>query len=205
MEFLSKQFLGRPYIANSLIGSASTPEVFTFSLKAFDCVTYMETVLALADSRTPEEFEATLKKIRYDAGKIGWRRRNHYMTDWIRNNVRGGWVKRIQLDGPVNQKDRVLNILPGYPAKRQRFACTPKRVLAGAGHRIQSGDLIFFASTRAHNDVFHCGIVIRQGPKLLLRHASRSQGAVVEQDLSDFLKQNRMAGVILARPSGRDK
>ena len=33
-----------------------------------------------------------------------------------------------------------------------------------------------------------------------MRHASRSQGGVVEQELSSFLKANRMAGVILARP-----
>jgi len=33
-----------------------------------------------------------------------------------------------------------------------------------------------------------------------MRHASRSQGMVVEQELSEFLKANRMAGVIVVRP-----
>ncbi len=33
-----------------------------------------------------------------------------------------------------------------------------------------------------------------------MRHASRSRGFVVEQELSEFLKANRMAGVIVARP-----
>jgi hypothetical protein len=33
-----------------------------------------------------------------------------------------------------------------------------------------------------------------------MRHASRSQGSVVEQELSEFLKANRMAGVIVVRP-----
>jgi len=42
--------------------------------------------------------------------------------------------------------------------------------------------------------------VLRDGERLLMRHASRSQGGVVEQELSSFLKTNRMAGVILARP-----
>jgi hypothetical protein len=34
----------------------------------------------------------------------------------------------------------------------------------------------------------------------MLRHASRSRGLVVEQELSKFLKTNRMTGVIAARP-----
>jgi hypothetical protein len=33
-----------------------------------------------------------------------------------------------------------------------------------------------------------------------MRHASRSQGLVVEQELREFLKANRMAGVIVVRP-----
>jgi hypothetical protein len=33
-----------------------------------------------------------------------------------------------------------------------------------------------------------------------MRHASRSQGFVVEQELREFLKTNRMAGVIVVRP-----
>ena len=36
--------------------------------------------------------------------------------------------------------------------------------------------------------------------KVLMRHASRSQGGVVEQELTEFLKANRMAGVIVVRP-----
>ena len=55
-------------------------------------------------------------------------------------------------------------------------------------------------STRKNLDVFHAGIIVRDGNSVLMRHASRSQGAVVEQELSEFLKANRLAGVIVARP-----
>jgi Protein of unknown function (DUF1460) len=60
--------------------------------------------------------------------------------------------------------------------------------------------LIFFASTRKHLDVFHAGIIVRDRDKVLMRHASRSQGGVVEQELNGFLKANRMTGVIVVRP-----
>jgi cell wall-associated NlpC family hydrolase len=67
---------------------------------------------------------------------------------------------------------------------------------------MQSGDLIFFASTRKHLDVFHAGIIVRDGERLMMRHASRSRGEVVEQELAEFLGANRMTGVIVVRAQG---
>ena len=65
---------------------------------------------------------------------------------------------------------------------------------------LHTGDLIFFVSTRKNLDVFHAGILIRTDQRLIMRHASRSEGLVVEQELSGFLEANRMAGVIVMRP-----
>ena len=65
---------------------------------------------------------------------------------------------------------------------------------------LKTSDLIFFASTKRRLDIFHCGIVVRDGERLRMRHAARSRNGVVEQDLDDFLKDNRMAGVIVVRP-----
>ncbi|HLQ76099.1 MAG TPA: N-acetylmuramoyl-L-alanine amidase-like domain-containing protein [Terriglobia bacterium] len=200
MEAISRQFLGRPYITNPLIGSAETPEVFTSAENGFDCVTYIETVLARAHARDTKNFTENLQRIRYDNGRVEWKRRNHYMTNWIRNNARDGLLRQVDFGNAAITKRRRLNMVPGLPAQSQRFSCIPKRLLPKVDDRIHSGDLIFFASTRPQLDVFHCGIVIRDGERLLLRHASRSQGGVVEQELSTFLKANRMAGVILARP-----
>src|SRR5256885_472345 len=49
-------------------------------------------------------------------------------------------------------------------------------------------------------DAFDCVVIVRDDDRILLRHASRSRGGVVEQELNEFLKANRMAGVIIARP-----
>src|SRR5579859_3329978 len=67
---LSRHFLGSPYQANPLIGSAATPEVFTVSLDGFDCVTYFETVLAFARASNVDDFVEELRKIRYEQGRI---------------------------------------------------------------------------------------------------------------------------------------
>ena len=203
VESISGRFLGYPYIAHSLIGSADTPEVFTDSLKGFDCVTYIESVLALAYAGKAGSFPSFLKKLRYEDGKIDWRRRNHYMTQWLRNNVHEGLLDRVAVGKQTSRKQRVLDMVPGLPKRRQRFSCIPKRVFSAVQREIRTGDLIFFASTRANLDVFHCGVVVQKGDRLLLRHASRSRGVVVEQELESFLKDNRMAGILLARPVQR--
>src|SRR5689334_11623813 len=95
IDALSRQFLGTPYRSNPLIGSATEPEVFIASLDGFDCVTYVESVLALARASTVESFAESLRKIRYDSGLIRWSRRNHYTTAWIRNNVRQGIITPV--------------------------------------------------------------------------------------------------------------
>jgi hypothetical protein len=201
IDLLSCQFLGRPYKTNPLIGSADTAEVFTASLDAFDCVTYIETVVALARATDVDDFIEWLRKIRYERGRIQWERRNHYSTLWIRNNIREGIIRPVSMQAvPTLRMERVLNVVPGLDPQRIRLKCVPKRAVPRLERYLQTGDLIFFASTHKHLDVFHAGIIVRDGNTVLMRHAARSQGCVVEQELSEFLKANRMAGVIVARP-----
>jgi hypothetical protein len=204
IEVFSRRLLGRPYTPNPLIGSAEMPEVFTVSLDGLDCVTYVELVLALSRSSTVDGFVKSLRQIRYENGRVAWDRRNHYMTGWIRSNTRAGFVRRIAPAGvSAVAKVRTLDGLTGLPPVRVRFECVPKPSVAKLIRYMKTGDLIFFASTRKHHDVFHCGIIVREGERTLLRHASRSRSVVVQQDLDEFLRANRMAGVIAVRPVER--
>jgi cell wall-associated NlpC family hydrolase len=201
IDVLSRHFLGRPYKPDPLIGSADTAEVFTASLDGFDCVTYIETVVALARASNVDDFTEWLRKIRYERGSIQWERRNHYSTLWIRNNLRAKLLSPVSMPTvPTITRERVLNVVPGLAAHRISMKCVPKAAVPQLKRYLQTGDLIFFASTRKLLDVFHAGIIVRDGNKVLMRHASRSQGGVVEQELTEFLKANRMAGVIVVRP-----
>jgi hypothetical protein len=203
IDVFSRRFLGHSYKPNPLIGSADTSEVFTASLDGFDCVTYIETILALARASNVDDFIAWLRKIRYDQGRIRWERRNHYMTRWIRNNMREGIIRPVLTPAvPIVSRERVLNVVPGLAPQRTHLKCVPKPAVRGVGAYLQTGDLMFFVSTRKNLDVFHAGIIVRDGKSMLMRHASRSQGLVVEQELGEFLKANRMAGFIVARPQG---
>jgi hypothetical protein len=114
IEVLSRGFLGYPYKSNPLIGSADECEVFTASLDGFDCVTYIETVLALARAESVDDFGGWLRKLRYERGCAQWGRRNHYMTDWIRNNVREGIMSPVSIPAvAILSRERVLNVIPG--------------------------------------------------------------------------------------------
>jgi hypothetical protein len=201
IDVLSRHFLGYPYQPNPVIGSSDSGEVFTASLDGFDCVTYIETILALARASDADEFVEWLRKIRYEQGRVEWRRRNHYMTHWIRNNVREGILRPISMPAvPTHSRERTLSVVPGLAAQRTQVKCVPKSALSRAREHFRSGDVICFVSTRKNLDVFHAGIIVRDGKKVLMRHASRSRGLVVEQELGEFLKANRMAGVIVVRP-----
>jgi len=200
MDRVSARLLGRPYVENPLGGGPGRPETLRVSLSGFDCVTYVETVLALARSRDSEEFLRTLRRIRYRGGRPAWSTRNHYMTGWARENAARGLVHDLTLGPETAVRERTLSMVPGIPARKARVRCFPKALLCRIGPRLATGDLVLFASTRRRLDVFHVGLLVRTGAGLRLRHAARSAGRVVEQPLAEFAAARRMAGLIVLRP-----
>jgi hypothetical protein len=201
IDAFSAQFIDCPYVTNSLIGSPDLPEQLVIKLDGFDCVTYMETVLALALSETEAQFKENLIRIRYKNGEVDWRKRNHYMVDWWRNNEKLGLIQDLTRGSEASEKTRELNLVKGLPARRVRFRVFPKKNLKRVERRIKTGDFVCFGSTKKNLDVFHAGILIRRDDKILLRHASRTAGKVIDQDLEDFLQHNRMPGFVLLRPT----
>ena len=198
VEAISAALLGEPYVAHPLVRSATEPEAFVAPLDGFDCVTYVESVLALARAGAPAGFVEELRALRYDGGRVEWKRRNHYMTEWVRRNSAA--VRAVAPGALGKRVEKTLSAVPGLPTRRARFVCVPKARLRAFLPRLANGDVLLFASTKAGLDVFHCGFLVLAGRSLRLRHASRSAGRVVEEDLVRFLAANRMAGLIAARP-----
>jgi hypothetical protein len=124
------------------------------------------------------------------------------MVLWLRNNAREGIVTPVSLPVSPIIRERVLNAVPGLVACRICVECIPKPAALRLAPYLKTGDLMSFVSTRKNLDVFHAGIIVLDGKTILMRHASRSRGLVVEQELSEFLQANRMAGVIVVRPQG---
>ena len=198
--WISGLFRDRRYAENPLGGGPECRELFRVSFDEFDCVTYVETVLALSCSKTPERFFRELRHLRYKGGKVDWFRRNHFMTAWLRRNIARGAVADLTRGHQSILKTRVLSGVPGLPPERVTFRLFPKRRYQKVRSLICTGDVIMFVSTKKHLDVFHMGMLIRDGDQVVMRHATRSAGKVVEQELIDFMRSNRMTGFILARP-----
>ena len=205
IDAVSARLLGARYETNPLGGGPEAAEELTISLEGFDCVTYVETVLALAQTGGVEEFVDAVRRLRYERGIIDWFHRNHYMIDWAENNERRGVIKDITAGPEAVRKTRVLTVVKGLPEKHATFDCIPKRRIKRIANGIETGDVILFVSAKKSLDVFHMGLLVRRGEELLLRHATRSKGEVVEQKLSEFLKNNRMSGIILLRPLGKKR
>jgi hypothetical protein len=200
LDRISAALVGRPYDEGLLGGGPESPEEFRVDLSAFDCVTYIETVLAMARAGTTNEFVDTIRRIRYEDGAVDWFRRNHYMIDWARNNEDAGFVENLTAGRLMEEKTCTLGLIPGLTEKTTTFGYLPTQALSDVKRTIGTGDLLLFVSTRQTLDVFHTGLVINREQGLLLRHATRTAGAVIEQTLVEFISQNTMAGFILLRP-----
>lgn len=200
IDRLSELLLGRAYIEGSLGGGPGLPEELRISLSAFDCVTFIETVLALAAARTIGEFIDAIRRIRYEGGEIDWTRRNHYMVDWARNNEERGFIRNHTTGIYARAKNCKLNLIAGLPEKTTSFFYYSTQNLADIEGLFETGDLILFVSTKETLDVFHTGFLIERKGRWILRHATRTAGAAIDQELVEFINQYSLAGFVLLRP-----
>ena len=111
---IGKKLLGKPYVSHTLDHYAD--EQLVVNMNAFDCTTYLETVLAITLARTdtkptdtPTQVEQSFKKyltqLRYRNGHIdGYASRLHYFSDWLRNNEKMGLLTDVtaQLPGSMS-------------------------------------------------------------------------------------------------------
>lgn len=209
VEFISAAFLETPYLADTLIGSAETAEVFVLRLDGVDCFTLLDTVEALRRTSSFGGFKEALRRIRYREGRVDFLSRNHFFSEWEEANsahlrdvtalVGGENVRRVEKH--LNRKKDGALYLPGYPVKKREIACIPpeavdETVLA----RLQSGDYVGIYSPWPGLDVSHVGIVAKREGKVFLRHASsRSHPRkVVDQELTSYLGGRK--GLIVYRP-----
>jgi hypothetical protein len=222
------QFLGAPYAAHTL--EEKGEEHLIVNLRAFDCVTFLETSLALARTirlpGQPEEvFRNELQRIRYRGGVIdGYTSRLHYFSEWIADNERKGIVQDMtrMLDG-VRDKRGIYFMTSHRTSYRQmsdnktaeaiaaiekRLSVTPRFVIPVTRlpmvlHRLQSGDLIGVTTNIEGLDVSHTGMIVVDGPERRFLHASSSVHAVVlsKDSITEYLHDHEEAtGIVAARP-----
>jgi hypothetical protein len=80
---LARVMLGRPYRAFSL--DAEPTERLRLDLTSFDCVLFVEQLLALINSRTIDDFPKQVKRLRYANAEPDYCQRNHYFSVWAKH------------------------------------------------------------------------------------------------------------------------
>lgn len=212
-------------------GVPEGPEPLTLSLTRFDCVTLVESCLGVARVAAapgaPDwtRFGAEIERMRYRGGvRGGYPTRLHYFSDWIRDNAARGLVRDLgaELGGEADR--RPLRFMSehraSYPALRSdgvfaaiaameqeldaapRFVVGPERIPAVLD-RIESGDILAFATAIPGLDVTHAALAHR-GPDGVLRvlHAPLSGGVVqiTTTTLPEYVAAIRHAtGIMVAR------
>ncbi|HML93923.1 MAG TPA: DUF1460 domain-containing protein [Thermodesulfobacteriota bacterium] len=207
--FISAEFLGTPYVADTLTGSVNTPEVFTIDLEGMDCFTYVDYVEALSLSDSFPDFEENLRKIRYKDGVVAFRNRNHFFSDWPINN--SGKVKDMTREiggGKTRSASKSLNLkkdgtvyLPGIPVKNRTIYYIPSSEIDGeVTSSLRTGDYAGIFTEIDGLDVSHTGIIVKKGNTAYLRHASsrKSNMKVVDENLTEYM-QNK-PGLVVYRP-----
>ena len=99
MAAFGQHFIGTPYVAHSL--EEPGDEHLVVNLRGFDCLTFVENMLAMArcvrsGKTTFDDFKRQLTLIRYTGGVIsGYPSRLHYFTDWMMDNGKKGVVQPL--------------------------------------------------------------------------------------------------------------
>ena len=98
IDAISAQFLGQPYLLSAL-GEGKQgyyDNAPLYRVDAFDCETYVDTVLALTMAHDTLAFKRYIRQVRYQNGQVAFIRRNHFTSlDWNQNNQQQGFLKDI--------------------------------------------------------------------------------------------------------------
>lgn len=196
-------------------------EVLVINLKKFDCVTFVESMVALTQTRrsalvpTYETYKKNVTNVRYRNGVVDYAERLHYFSDWLFENEKRGILKNVtkELGGEAypkavfymslkrdtlygNMADPVtfqtMKTVEEAITKREKFYI-PKEQIADMESKIKDGDIIAITNRLDGMDMAHTGLAIRKNGRVYMLHASSKYKKVMLTDvpLADYLLGNK--------------
>lgn len=220
-------FKGSPYAVGLLDESAE--ELLVTDLMRFDCVLYVEAVLALARGIAVQDysfsgFEERLESMRYRQGhRNGYCSRLHYFSEWIRDNHQRGIIKAITRDIGGQQLNKMLSFMSSHRSSYPRLLASdslftgilemeaaltdmalyhiPQDRIRQTYAQLQDGDILALSTDIRGLDVTHTGLAfVHADGRIGLLHASPSGGVIVSEDLEAYVRGNRsQIGIMVAR------
>lgn len=208
-EAAGKKYLGVPYLSDPL-GEEQAPDTDPLiRFDAFDCVTFVETVLSGGDKEK-------LTKIRYKDGQVSFVNRNHFIeSDWLKNNssivenVSSMYgktsVRTVVIDKQMWFK-KTHDINYNCPAETINIEYIPYKNLMNLKIK-EPLIVLFIAGNSGKSDkigtdlaVTHMGFLLPNG---VLRHASSDANKVVDVNFVDYVakraKNKNNLGITLVK------
>lgn len=206
LEKTAEFFLGSPYVGHTL--EVTENEQLIVNLREFDCVTYIENVIALSltaksSDLSFENFTDKLRDIRYRNGEIGdYSTRVHYTSDWVFNNEEMGFLRNVsnKLNG-VKETKRInfmsshrssykqlksddsmlksIELMENNINSRDGFYYVPKSEIENLASEIPHMAMIGFTTAIDGLDTTHTGFTYKKDGKLTFIHASSVEEKIV--------------------------
>lgn len=205
-------FLETPYVGGTL--DKNDTEKLVVNLRELDCVTFVETVMALSNSVVSgnlsfDNFVEQLQKIRYRDGILnGYDSRLHYTSDWVYNNQEKNILLNISKDlcGVLETKtiDFMSSHQSAYNALKENdnmlqkiremeksvntrggFYYLPKEKISSKATEIPHMAMIAFTTSIKGLDTTHTGFAYKKkNGTLTFIHASSAKKKVVVDEKS---------------------
>ncbi len=211
----SESFKNAPYTLGPLGEGYGIDKDPIYRFDTFDCLTYVETVLALSIANNNDEFEDLIKKIRYQDGKVSFENRLHFQNpDWIENNKK--YVENIseELSQKIlNKKTSISQI------ELNKTLWFKKNYNIDVSSNIQNVNLAYISLEDLKNnidnfaknivyphifmtvisdkqqkekigtqvDISHTGFLINKDGILYIRHASQKHKKVIDENFENYI------------------
>ncbi len=196
-----ENYLGAKYIRDPLGEEKAPDKDPLIRTDAFDCTTFVETVMAGGDV-------SNLNQIRYKDGEIDFMNRNHFIeTDWLKNNSnrvenvsaqygktktrrltidKAKWLKKVhKIDTDIAPEFVTLEYVPYKNLSLPNN--TETMIVLFISANSNSADTI-----GTELAVTHMGLLLPGGETL--RHASSAAGHVVDADFMKYSSRRRQMG-----------
>ncbi len=215
IAFWSEKLILDPKLLVPFGAGPKLPDSLPLFSKKYDCTTYVETVAALAKSKSTMELADQIIRIRYYRGNVSYETRNHFPeADWIPNNK----ANRVLSDVTENLAYQV-GLTPSFAKKEihkkdwleqnkgayrflaqsspdvvsVRVPYIPLQEMPHVLKHVSQGSLVNIVRENKSSKpvlITHQGFLIWKGGKAYFRHADK-ENQVLEtpwEEYVDFLK-----------------
>ena len=227
VQAIADNFLGKPY-AEGLLDKSGTEKLIV-TLDKFDCVLFVETVLAIARGVAVQDYDYQnfvnrIEEQRYINGKMnGYCSRLHYFSEWINDNQKRQTVENITaklggvpMNKTVNFMSQHRSSYPQMAKDEATYQCRvgieadlakttvnyiPTNRIKSIYSQLKPGDIVAVATDIKGLDVTHTGFVYRNADgNMGLIHASPAGQVTVAYDLHRYISRVESAiGIVVAR------